>query len=209
VSLRIDHVVMAVRDLDASAARLGERAGLVASPGGTHPAWGTGNRIASLGHRQYVELLAPVDPAVAATTGLGRAITSRSAAGDAWFAVCLADDALEETATRLDLPVRSGSRTLPDGRVVAWRSAGIDDPRRGSDLPFFIAWEGPDDLHPGATAAAHPSGANAIAWVEMAGDPERFAAWTDGAALPIRFGEGGGDIRAVGLATLDGEVVLR
>jgi hypothetical protein len=43
----------------------------------------------------------------------------------------------------------------------------------------------------------------------MAGDPERFAAWTDGAALPIRFGEGGRDIRAVGLATLDGEVVLR
>lgn len=209
MSLRIDHVVMAVRDLDASAARLEERAGLVALPGGTHPAWGTGNRIASLGHRQYVELLASVDPAVAATTDLGRAITSRSAGADAWFAVCLADDALDETATRLDIPVRSGSRTLPDGRVVAWRSAGIDDPRRGSDLPFFIAWEGPDNLHPGATAAEHPSGANAIAWVEVAEDPERFAAWTDGAALPIRFVDGDRGIRAVGLATPNGEVVVR
>jgi hypothetical protein len=123
--------------------------------------------------------------------------------------LCLADDDLDATAARLGLTAEPGSRTLPDGRVVAWRGAGIDDPRRTPDLPFFIAWDVPPELHPGAGEAAHPSGASGIAWAEVAADAARFGAWTGGADLPVRIVEGAPGLVAVGLRTPEGEVVIR
>jgi len=209
VSLRIDHVVYASGDLDAAAARFDDTFGLVAAPGGVHPRWGTGNRIIPLGDAQYLELIAVVDPAIAAATVLGRAIATRIARGDRWFALCLRDDAIDATAERLGLTPEPGSRTLPDGREVAWRGAGIDDPQRTPDLPFFIEWTGEPDAHPGARRTPHPSGATEVAWVEMAGDAERFAAWTGGATLPVRFVGGDPGVVAVGLSTPEGELVIR
>jgi hypothetical protein len=209
VSLRIDHIVYAVRDLDAAAARFEDAFGLLAAPGGVHPQWGTGNRIISLGGARYLELIAIVDAAVATTTVLGRAIVDRTADGDRWFALCLGDDGIEATADRLGLVLEPGSRTLPDGRVVAWRGAGIDDPRRTPDLPFFIEWTGESDAHPGGRAAGHPSGATDVAWVEIAGDADLFAAWTGEADLPVRFAAGDRGVVAVGLTSPAGELVLR
>jgi hypothetical protein len=65
------------------------------------------------------------------------------------------------------------------------------------------------DVHPGAVAPEHPSGARDIAWVEIAGDAERFAAWTDGASLPARFVQGDRGITRVALATPAGDLVVR
>ena len=90
MSLRIDHVVYAVRDLDAAATRFDETYGLGSVSGGVHPRWGTANRIISLGDARYLELISIVDPEVAATTVLGQAIADRIADGDRWFALCLA-----------------------------------------------------------------------------------------------------------------------
>jgi hypothetical protein len=209
VSLRIDHVVYAVADLDVAATRFESAYGLVPEPGGVHPRWGTGNRIVSLGDARYLELIAIIDPNAARGSVLGRAIADRTAHGDRWFASCLGDDAIEGTAERLGLSLEPGSRTLPDGREVAWRGAGIDDPRRTPDLPFFITWTGEPEAHPGARRPAHPSGATDIAWVEVAGDPDRFAAWTGGAAVPVRFVEGEPGVVAVALRTSGGEMVIR
>ena len=114
--LQIDHDVYAVRDLEAAATRVLEELGLASVPGGVHPKWGTGNRIIPLGDGQYLELLAVVDPAVAATTHLGRSLQTLTADGDAWFAMCLATDAIDAVAARVGLNVVPGSRTLPDGR---------------------------------------------------------------------------------------------
>jgi hypothetical protein len=209
VSLRIDHVVYAVNDLDAAAARFDETYGLAATPGGVHPRWGTGNRIVALGGDRYLELIAVVDPSVAANTVLGRAIAERTVDGDRWFALCLGDDAIVSTAGRLGLSLDPGSRTMPDGRVVAWRGAGIDDPSRTPDLPFFIEWTGDMDTHPGARAGAHRSQATDVAWVEIAGDAHRFATWTDAAPLPVRFTHGEPGIVSVGMTTPSGELVVR
>jgi Glyoxalase-like domain len=209
VSLRIDHVVYAVGDLDAAAARFDEAYGLVSTPGGVHPRWGTANRIIALGDARYLELIAIVDADVALASALGRAIADRIAHGDRWFALCLADDAIEGTAERLGLALKPGSRTLPDGREVAWRGAGIDDPRRTSDLPFFIAWTGEPGAHPGARRTPHPSGASDIAWVEIAGDAERFRAWTGDSSVPVRFVDGEPGVVAVGLTSAEGELVIR
>lgn len=207
--LRVDHVVCAVRDLDVAGERFSAEFGLASVPGGVHPRWGTGNRVIPFG-TDYLELIAVVDPAAAAATRLGRTLIELTSAGDRWFALCLADDDIDATGARLGLEVDVGSRVRPDGRAVAWRGAGIEDPRRTTDLPFFIAWDVPVELHPGAGRLAHPSGASGIAWVEISGDPAAFGAWTDGADLPVRFvrDEPVG-VRAVGLATPSGELVVR
>ena len=206
---RIDHVVYAVRDLRTAGARFWEEHGLASGPGGVHPRWGTANRIVPLG-ADYVELIAVVDEHAGLGSALGRMLLDLTADGDRWFAVCVADDAIEATAARLGLTVEPGSRILPDGRVIAWRGAGIADPERGPEQPFFIAWDVPADLHPGAGAPAHPGGATGIAWVEVAGDAGALTAWTGDPTLPIRCVPGAPvGVRTVALATPRGDLVLR
>ena len=209
--LRIDHVVLAVRDLDASAERLWEEHGLRFVPGGRHPQWGTANMIAPLGS-DYVELLGVVDDEVGSNTVLGRRLLDLSADGDRWFSVCLADDDIDATATRLGLTVQPGARTRPDGTQVRWRGAGIEE--RGEELwlPFFIAWDVPAELHPGAAPAEHRVEAEGVAWAEVGGVEARLREWLGGADAPIRVVDDAGRrrVRAIGISLRDGaEIVLR
>ena len=62
--MRIDHVIYATRDLDATAARLEAEHGIVAKGGGRHTGLGTENRIFPLGGG-YLELIAVADYAEA------------------------------------------------------------------------------------------------------------------------------------------------
>lgn len=193
---RIDHVVLAVRDLDAAAERLLRDHGLGSVPGGRHPAWGTVNRIVPLGD-DYLELVAVEDPSVARATRFGRAIERLSADGDRWYAVCLADDDLEGTAARLGLSVSAGVRTRPDGTELRWRSAGVDADREDW-LPFFIAWDVPPADHPGRAQAAHRVPVDGIDRVELAGDPERLRAWVGDEDVPLYVdGDGAPRVRGV------------
>ena len=208
--LRIDHAVLAVRDLDASAERLWDEHGLRFAPGGRHPGWGTANMIAPLGD-DYVELLGVVDEEVGSSSVLGRTLLELSADGDRWFSVCLADGDIDATAARLGLAVEPGARTRPDGTEVRWRGAGIEE--RGEELwlPFFIWWDVPAELHPGAAPAAHRVPVAGIAWVEVGGDEARLREWLGGANASIRVvSDADRRVRAVGISLRDGnEIVLR
>ena len=205
--LRLDHVVFAVPDLDEGAVRFRERFGLDSTEGGRHERWGTANRIVPLGD-QYVELVAAVDETAAARTGFGRGVLERAAGGGGWFTIAVATDDLDGVAERLGLEVGSGSRTRPDGGVVRWRMAGLDDPRREPWMPFFLAWDVPDELHPGRARAGHGIRVEGISWVETAGDAERLGEWLGGEELPIRVIDGEPGIRRVALATSDVELVV-
>jgi catechol 2,3-dioxygenase-like lactoylglutathione lyase family enzyme len=202
---RIDHVVYAVRDLDAAARRYRDEYGLSSIPGGRHPRWGTANRIVPLG-ATYLELLAVEDPSVA--PDIARPLLEATEESDRWYSICVADDDLEATAARLGLEVRPGARTRPDGAEVRWRGAGFDDPNRPPWLPFFITWDVPDELLPGrAPAPPHPSGAVGIEAVEVGGDPAVLRAWLGDVALPIAVVGDEPGVRAVRLATDRGGVV--
>jgi catechol 2,3-dioxygenase-like lactoylglutathione lyase family enzyme len=202
--MRIDHVVYAVRDLDAAAARWRDAYGLESLPGGVHPRWGTRNRLVPFGG-DYLELLAVEHADVASGTVLGTRLLDLTADGDRWFSVCVADDAIEATAARVGITVEPGSRTRPDEEVIAWRGAGIDAETRPLDRPFFIAWDVPQRLHPGADALAHPCGATGIVAVEETGDPDGVRAWL-GEDLPIEVTPGPPAVVAVRLATPSGEL---
>lgn len=210
----IDHVVLAVADLEEAGERLHREHGLASARGGVHPRWGTANRIVPLG-QDYVELIAVVDPVVGRATALGRALLALTGDGrDRWFAVCLSDTEIEATAARLGLTVEPGERTRPDGSQLRWRGAGIEDADRDVWLPFFIAWDVPAELHPGRGAIEHDAAVLGIARVEVAGDSGRLRAWLGpaGDSLPIEVVDGepgvqGPGVRAVVLATDGGDPI--
>jgi len=192
VSVRIDHVLYAVSDLEEGAARLHDELGLASIPGGQHPAWGTGNRIVPLGP-DYVELVGVVDPDVAAGSDFGRLVLG---AGEGLIGWAVATDDIDAVADRLRLEIERGSRTRPDGLELAWRLAGVPESMRsGGALPFFIQWEGAPELHPGGDPDAAPG----IAWIEVAGDADELRGWLDGAELPVQFAAEGTGVTAAGI----------
>jgi hypothetical protein len=205
--LRLDHVVYAVPDVDEAAGRFREEFGLDSTEGGRHERWGTANRIVPLGD-EYLELVAAVDEPAAAETAFGRGVLERAAGGGGWFTIAAVADDLDAVALRLGLGVGSGSRMRPDGQTVRWRMAGLDDPRREPWMPFFLAWDVADDLHPGSARAGYGLRATGIAWVEVRGDADRLRTWLGGDELPIRVTDGEPGIPRVAVATADGELVI-
>ena len=127
--MKLDHVLIAVPDLDAEQE-------LVSVEGGRHPGWGTANRIVPLGDA-YLELVAVVDGVEAAGNPFGRWVAESSGP----FAWAVRTDDLDAVAERLGLVIGAGSRARPDGTMLRWRSAGIEQAAAEPLLPFFIQWE--------------------------------------------------------------------
>ena len=185
--LTVDHIVIAVADLDGAARALAERHGLSSYAGGRHPDAGTANRIVPLQGGTYLELLAVVDPdarAPSALAGLVRETLDASRNLAAW---AVSTDDIDTDARRLGLEVTAMSRVREDGTVLAWRLAGFAQAAAQPSLPFFIQWDR-SDLHPAREAVAHDLGAVALEEIEVATDPDRLSAWlgTGASSLPVR-----------------------
>lgn len=143
--LGIDHLVIAVADPDAAAALLEAELGLAATGGGRHET-GTGNRLVFLGDA-YVELIGVWDRALALTSPIGAAVVralDAGAPGLVTYAIATDGARREVMALRAAgsaiSDVIAGSRTRPDGEVVAWQCAF--PPRLGpAEPPFLIEHE--------------------------------------------------------------------
>jgi hypothetical protein len=186
--MRVDHVIWVAADLHPTADRLAHEYRLPEGGGGRHVGIGTHNRVFPLGGG-YLEVIAIADHEEAATSAIGRAV---AAAPDGLFgwAVAVADVPAE--AQRLGLEVTSIER----GGLTA-RLTGVAQAMAEPWLPFFIQRD-PGVADPGAGGHA-----GAIAWIELAADPERLHAWLGGGEeLPLRYaaGEPPG-LRAVGLGS--------
>ena len=173
MAIGIDHLVIAVSDLDAAAAELEARAGLAFTAGGRHEGAGTANRIAFLADGAYLELIAVERRDEAERWPVGRATLAQldhHGSGLATFA--LVDDDLDAHVEQLRAngssigPVTRGSRRRPDGELVEWWTAAPHGIGPG-ELPFLIrhAYTG-TEWGPQAMAArrtfAHPLGGPAI-----------------------------------------------
>jgi len=194
--IELDHVLIAVADLDAAARAVETRFGLASVEGGRHQGLGTANRIVPLGET-YLELVAVVDDAEAAAGGFG----SWVAGGDlprllGW---CVRTDDLDEASNRLGLTAADGSRERPDGTVLRWRMAGLERSADEPSLPFFIEW-GPGTPYPGETLAQSAT----IDELRLQGDSDRIEQWVEGANLPLSIREGEPALVAV---VLDGAVL--
>jgi hypothetical protein len=201
--VELDHIILGVRDLELAARHHEHEHGLTTVVGGTHPHWGTANRIAPLGD-WYLELLGVVDDRVAAASDVGRWVAAGASDYGAPIGWALRPEDLDTTAERLGLSVHDGSRERPDGAVVRWRMAGMDRAFGEPPLPFFIEWKDPS-AYPGETTT---DPGVSVARIEVEGDPVLLDAWLGAHALPLEVRPGSAGITRVVLAARDGEIVL-
>lgn len=150
--IQLDHVALAVRDLDAADRLLRERFGLGSVAGGAHPLWGTANRIVPLG-RHFIEVVGVVDAARAAANPVGRMIADQTRGGDRFIGVCLNTSDQAGTAAKLGIGWVEGSRDTAAGRLT-FRSAGLERSlAEGASWPYFSSMTIPCSGSASATRA--------------------------------------------------------
>jgi hypothetical protein len=201
---KIDHVVIAVRDLARASDELFARHGLGSVAGGRHDAWGTANRLVPIGD-QYLELLAVEDQA--SQHPLAMAVREVSAHGDRFMGVCCEVDDIGAVADRLGTTVMPGHRQLPDGGDVSWQLTGLEDALTKS-LPFFIQWGAGREKRMGNDAVTHRIQPQAITRVDLGGDEATLDAWLGERSPALNPVGGAPGVRAVFIDTSDGELVL-
>jgi hypothetical protein len=202
--LELDHVLFAVRDLAAAAARLEERHGLVSVEGGRHPGWGTANRIVPLGST-YLELIAVVDADEAATSPFGAWVAEAASDDPRLLGWAARTDDLDGVAGRNRLTILAGSRQAPDGAILRWRTAGFERATAEACFPFFIEWS-PETRFPGL--AAEPPAVE-IRELRLVGDERRLAEWLGGGGdLPIVVRPGEPAVESLLLGGRDGPIAL-
>ena len=198
--MELDHVLIAVADLEAASRAMETRHGLASVEGGRHAGWGTANRIVPLGDT-YIELITVVDEAEAAGSAFGRwaAAGIRSDPGRllGWVA---RTDPLDELARRLGLAVSSGSRPARDGRRLRWRLAGVEEAAAEPALPFFVEWGAGTPL-PGRAEIEHPAGSVRMERLELSGDVERVTQRLGTEDMPVSVAPGPPAVTGIVLRT--------
>ena len=153
----IDHVILAVPELDKGGAELAARTGIVTEFGGVHISGDTANRLASLGGKTYLEVLGPAPGK--APSGDGAGLAKLDGPVPDTFAVRVTDaDAAAARFKAAGLKVSeviAGGRTTPRGQTLHWKTFGVEAGEFCSLVPFFIEWSA-DTAHPSSTA---PQGA--------------------------------------------------
>jgi len=168
--LGIDHLVIAVDDPDVAADELEARLGLVATGGGRHD-MGTYNRLVFLGDA-YLELIGAWNRDLARAHPIGAAVVralDANAPGLVTYALATDGARREVGALRAaGSPISdavAGSRTRPDGEVVAWHCAF--PPALGPAEPPFVIehelagaeWD--EDARRRRASFVHPFGGSA------------------------------------------------
>jgi hypothetical protein len=164
----IDHIVIAVRDLDETS-RDYQDAGFTVTPGGEHADGATHNSLIPFADGAYFELIAFKEP----DRPQEHRWWSQLAAGEGLVDLALLSDDLTQEAERLGKSglaiegLRDGGRLRPDGQQVAWKTLGL--PRTPVPLPFVIEDVTPRELRvPNGAATEHPLGVTGVAGVTIA-----------------------------------------
>ena len=169
----LDHIIIGCNDLDRGIDLVKENTGVRPTLGGVHPGRGTRNALLSLGERRYLEIIAPDSsqgqivhfPQILGMTEprlIGWAVHPPDIAATAKL--------LRENQIAFKGP-DDGSRQLPDGHVLNWKTINLSDDRHGL-LPFFIEWSA-GSVHPSKDA---PAGSRLEYFEIMSADPDELAA---------------------------------
>jgi Glyoxalase-like domain len=141
----VDHLVIAVPDLDTAASELERQVGLRATGGGRHEGMGTANRIAWLADGSYLELIAVEARAEAVRWPVGAAsVEALESRGGGLACYALLEDDLGARVAELRAagssigPAIAGSRRRMDGDLVEWWTAAPEHIGLPDGIPFLI-----------------------------------------------------------------------
>ena len=169
-----DHLLWAAPDLDKGAEAFAAATGVTPTVGGSHPGFGTRNRLAALGPGAFFEVIAP-DPVQEQAGTRAERIAAMPQPAIITFAVQTTDlDGAQRAAEAAGLtipPPVSMSRTRPDGVKLAWRILYLKHPLYGEAVPFIIDWQG--SPHPSTTT---PEGCRLESLTVLQPEPEGLAA---------------------------------
>ncbi|MCY7397020.1 MAG: VOC family protein, partial [Nocardioides sp.] len=149
--MRLDHLSYAAGPdgLHGTAARIGALLGTTFIDGGVHPRFGTRNMILPLAGNTYLEIVEVLDHPASDKAPFGQAVRARSALGGGWLGWVVAVDDITLLEKRLGRSAVRGSRHRPDGTELVWKQIGVHGLIADPQLPFFIEWDVPAELHPG------------------------------------------------------------
>ncbi|GAA1797932.1 hypothetical protein GCM10009795_049300 [Nocardioides hankookensis] len=173
--MRLDHLSFAAGPdgLASTAQRLGGLLGKDFVDGGVHPRFGTRNMILPLAGDTYLEIVEVLDHPASDKAPFGQAVRARSALGGGWLGWVVAVKDITTVEARLGREAVTGSRHRPDGAELRWEQIGVSGLMADPQLPFFIQWESPAEMHPSTGA----DGDFSLACLEIAGDPLRVSEW--------------------------------
>lgn len=173
--MRLDHLSYAAGPdgLASTAQRLGDLLGRDFVDGGVHPRFGTRNMIMPLSQGTYLEVVEVLDHPASDKAPFGQAVRARSALGGGWLGWVVAVDDIAVVEQRLGRESARGNRHRPDGVELRWRQIGVNGLMADPQLPFFVQWEIPTELHPSSEA----DGTLSLDCLEIAGDPLRVSEW--------------------------------
>ncbi|MSU90922.1 VOC family protein [Rhodobacteraceae bacterium 2CG4] len=206
MTLTLDHILLGAPDLDAATTAFSALSGVTPSGGGSHPGFGTRNKLVSLGEALFFEVIAP-DPEQLAK---GRRADGLSdLAAPKMMAFCLRSSdllALSERATAAGLSPQTPvpmSRTRPDGVTLNWEILYLDTEGWGDAVPFVIDWKG--SPHPAETS---PEGCALTDFAVLHPDAAKLRAVYEamGIDVPVKSALAPGFL--LKLDTPNGEVVL-
>jgi hypothetical protein len=181
-SVQVDHIIMAVGDLETGMEEFEEMTGVRPVFGGEHPGRGTRNALADLGPRVYLEILALQEGVEEVEDAPGLAgLTSLTPWGWAASTPDLeATLALLEDSGFVPSETAAGSRATPDGGLLKWSTGYVEEPVLAGS-PFFIEWD-VESPHPATTS---PGGCKFEALKVMTPDHEGLGSFMEILGLPV------------------------
>ncbi len=202
----LDHVVLAVRDLEAAAVYLRDRFGLGTVEGGDHPEWGTGNLIVPLGN-QFIEVAGITDMERAKTNPVGQIFLQKTEDGDKFLAPVLGLRNMTEATEKLGLVWAPGERKTRHG-VLGFRSAGIERSLvEGEGWPYFFDYD--DDVaRLGHGDPQHHHEILGIEKVVVAQDEDKLKTYLSEPVTGLEITDGPPSVVYVQIRTSDGPITL-
>jgi len=202
---RIDHVIVAINDLEKGIAKFEELTGVKPVVGGEHPGRGTHNALVSIGEHTYLEIISPRKNLESAEKKISEYMQKYEELTPIGWAVTTSDpNGSRGLVAALDLPtseIQDGSRVKPDGTKLEWRTFAI---REGfSIIPFFINW-GENSAHPSTTS---PKGVKLVGFSLASPEPDKLSALIKELGLDVKVSKGDEKV-SLELDTPNGKVVL-
>ncbi len=174
-AMRLDHLSFAAGPdgLAGTARRIGRLLGRDFVDGGVHPRFGTRNMVLPLADHTYLEVVEVLDHPASDKAPFGQAVRARSALGGGWLGWVVSVNDITIVEKRLGREAVKGNRHRPDGTELLWRQIGVNGLISDAQLPFFVQWLSPDEMHPSTGGSPDWS----LACLEIAGDPQRVSEW--------------------------------